>query len=198
MRLTLAIATALSLLTATTAGAQQLSGMGANLFGNYFDFRQANLGERQISEIAVGGMTVKLQGTRLDEIRKRLGGTIMSTGDATWICYHLDGTNTWFMSNALGGQEFLMMLAVETSARMPDGCEAAGPGFSLPDMGVPGLGATTADLKERFGAAAGSKIGYRHDRPGGYSNIAQYIGYMMKSGKVVGYGAGEASVPATD
>ena len=87
------------------------------------------------------------------------------------------------------------MVAVEASAKMPHGCEAAGESFALPDMGIPGLGAATADLKEAFGAASGSKISYRHDRPAGYADIAQYIGYMMKSGKVAAYGVGETSVP---
>ena len=35
----------------------------------------------------------------------------------------------------------------------------------------------------------------RHDRAGGYADIAQYIGYVLKSGKVTGIGVGETSVP---
>lgn len=185
----------LSLLAVTAVQAQQLSGIGANLFGSYFNFAKANLSSAPVSEIAVGGLKVQLQSTRLGDVQKRLGGTIKRAGDATWLCYHADSTNTWFMSNPLGGQEFVMMVAVEASARMPDGCEAAGANFTLPSMGIPGLGAATAELKAAFGAASGSKLSYRHDRPGGYADIAQYIGYMLKSGKVVGYGVGETSVP---
>ena len=40
----------------------------------------------------------------------------------------------------------------------------------------------------------GPLIAYRADRPGGYSDIAQYIGYVIKSGKVAGIGIGETSV----
>lgn len=195
MRLATVLAAALSIAAASAAGAQELSGIGANIFGNYFNFSKANLSAAPVSQISVGGLEVELQSTKLADVKKRLGGTIMSTGDATWICYHADGTNTWFMSNALGGQEFVMMVAVEAASRMPDGCEAAGENFALPEMGIPGLGAATADLKSAFGAASGSKISYRHDRPGGYADIAQYIGYTMKSGKVAAYGVGETSVP---
>jgi hypothetical protein len=180
---------------ATSAQAAGLTGMGKNIFGNYFNFAKANLSQAPVSTITAGGLKVKLQSTRLADIRKRYGGTIMSAGDATWLCYHTDNANTWFISNALGGQEFVMMVAVEAAARMPADCEAAPEGFSLPNFGIPGLGATTADLKATFGAASGNKITYRNDRPGGYADIAQYIGYVMKSGKVAGIGVGETSVP---
>lgn len=101
------------------------------------------------------------------------------------------------MSNALGGHEFVMMVAVETATRQPDGCEPANSAFAPPQLGIPGLGAAGADLQAAFGSAArGSTLAYRHDRPGGYANIAQYVGYMLKGGRVVGYGVGETTVPA--
>lgn len=195
MRLKLLVAAIVSAALLTSASAAKLSGIGANLFGNYFNFAKANLPEAPVSTITVGPLKVKLQGTKLADVAKRFGGAIMADGDATWLCYHAEGTNTWFMSNALGGQEFVMMVAVEAASRMPDGCEAAPEGFVVPDMGIPGLGATTAELKATFGAASGSKISYRSDRAGGYADIAQYIGYVLKSGKVSGYGVGETSVP---
>jgi len=61
----------------------------------------------------------------------------------------------------------------------------------------PGVGAKLADLKAHFGAASGSKVSYRSDRPGGYSDIAQYLGYMLKGGTVTGIGVGETSIPTT-
>jgi hypothetical protein len=200
MRLKLAATVFLLILASTaTANAQKLSGMGANLFGNYFNFNKANLEKAAVSSIKVGGLEVKLQSTKLADIAKRFGGAIMTSGEgsgaASWICYHSGDTNTWFMSNALGGQEFVMMVAVEASSRMPGDCQAASDKFAVPDFGIPGLGASSADLKAKFGAASGSKIAYRADRPGGYADIAQYIGYMMKGGKVAGVGVGETSVP---
>jgi hypothetical protein len=199
MRLNLA-ATALALVLAATATAEaaKLSGMGANIFGNYFNFAKANLPKAPVSSLSVGGLKVKLQGTKLAEIQKRFGGTIQKSGEggagASWLCYHAGGANTWFVSNALGGQEFVMMVAVEAASKMPADCEAASDKFTLPDFGIPSIGASTADLKATFGAASGSKIAYRNDRPGGYTNTAQYIGYVLKGGKVAGIGVGETSV----
>jgi hypothetical protein len=200
MRLTMLAAAGLALaFGATAVHAAKLSGMGANLFGNYFNFTKANLAKAPVSTIEVGGLKLNLQSTKLTEVQKRFGGTIQTLGEgsgqATWLCYHTGEASTWFLSNALGGQEFVMMVAVEASTRMPADCEPASDKFALPDLGIPGLGATTADLKATFGAASGSKIAYRNDRPGGYADIAQYVGYVLKSGKVVGVGVGETSVP---
>lgn len=194
MRPILLIAAALVLLGTPAAFAQSLSGMGANIFGNYFNFSSANLPAPPISTIRAGNMQIKLQGTRLAEVRRQFGGTIMSSGDATWLCYHSGDANTWFISNALGGQEFVMMVAVEAATRRPGDCEAVD-GFRTPDLGIPGLGASTADLQAAFGAASGNKVAYRNDRPGGYADIAQYIGYTLRSGRVTGIGVGETSVP---
>jgi hypothetical protein len=191
----LAVAALLVLLSATVGHAAGLTGMGANIFGNYFNFAKANLQQAPVSVISVSGFNVKLQSTKLTELQKRFGGTIQRTSDASWLCYHTGSANAWFLSNALGGQEFVMMVAVEASNRMPGDCEPASEKFALPEFGIPGIGATVAELKATFGAASGSKIAYRNDRPGGYADIAQYIGYVMKSGKVAGIGVGETSVP---
>lgn len=193
------VATTLAVILAATATAEaaKLSGMGANIFGNYFNFAKANLPKPAVAAIKVGSMTIKLQGTKLGEIQKKFGGTLLTSGEgagaATWLCYHTEGANTWFISNALGGQEFVMMVAVEAASKAPADCETTDK-FSAPDFGIPGVGASTADLKATFGAATGSKIAYRNDRPGGYTNTAQYIGYVMKGGKVAGIGVGETSV----
>jgi hypothetical protein len=183
---------------ASPAHAQKLSGMGANIYGNYFNFAKANLQSAPVSSIKAGPLTVKLQTTKLAEVQKRFGGDILRAGGTegvSWLCYHTGEANVWFLSNSLGGQEFVMMVAVEASTRQPGDCISAPEGFALPNLGIPGIGASTADLKAAFGAASGSKIAYRHDRPTGYTDIAQYIGYMMKSGKVAGVGVGEGSVP---
>lgn len=184
---------------ATATQAAKLSGLGAGLHGSAFNFAKANLEKAPVAGIRVGGFQVKLQGTKLAEVQKRFGGTLQTMGDgsgqASWLCYYKDGASTWFISNALGAQEFVMIVAVEASAKMPADCEPAPEKFAIPDLGIPGLGATTADLKATFGAASGSKIAYRNDRPGGYADIAQYIGYLLKGGKVVGVGVGETSVP---
>ena len=154
---------------------------------------------------------MELQHTKLAQIKKLFGGTMMSQGEnkslVSWLCYHTDGSgkaqaaNTWFISNILGGGEFVMIVAVQAAAAgsIPGDCVAAPKNFALPNMGIPGLGASLSDLKASFGAASGSTIAYRADEPGadalGTANNAQYIGYMMSGGKVSGYGVGETSVP---
>lgn len=179
----------------TPVSAAQLGGMGAAIYGNSFNFSKANLEKAPVRQITVGKLGVTLQRTRLRDVQKAFGGTLQTAGEgasrADWLCYAADGANVWFISNALGGYEFVMMVAAEAGATAK-GCDPAD--FPVPDFGIPGLGASTADLKATFGAASGNKLAYRNDRPGGYTNVAQYIGYVLKGGKVAGIGVGETSV----
>ena len=198
MRLSTAALLSALLLAATPVSAASLGGMGAAIFGNGFDFKKANLDKAPVSAIAVGKLKVVLQSTRLKDVQKAFGGTLQQEGEgssrADWLCYNAEGGTVWFISNALGGFEFVMMVAAE-AGKGSGSCDAAPAGFALPNFGIPGLGASSADLKATFGAASGSKVSYRNDRPGGYSNVAQYIGYVLKGGKVAGIGVGETSVP---
>jgi hypothetical protein len=213
MRLSLAAACLAALACAAPAHAASLSGMGANLFGNYFHFgTRPNIPKPPVRSITAGPLKMDLQHTTLAQVRKLFGGTIMSSGDdkslANWLCYHTDGSgkvpaaNTWFISNILGGGEFVMIVAVQAASadRIPADCIAAPRNFALPNMGSPGLGASLGDRRAAFGAASGSNIAYRADAPGadalGTALNAQYIGYMLSGGRVTGYGAGETSVPA--
>lgn len=192
-----AVAVLASMLVVGTAAAASLSGMGANIHGNFFRFPSPNVEKHMVTSITAGKTKVKLSETKLTDLRKAFGGTIQSGGGATWLCYAAEDATTWFISNALGGQEFVMMVAVQApGGSVPKDCEAAGAKFSTPKFNVPGLGAKTADLKAHFGATPGSggKITYRADQPGGYSDIAQYLGYLTKGGVVVGLGVGETSV----
>jgi hypothetical protein len=171
--------------------------MGQAIYGNSFNFSKANLDKPAVKQIVVGKLAVTLQRTKLKDVQKAFGGTLQSSGEgatrADWLCYAAEGANVWFISNALGGYEFVMMVAAETGPAAK-GCDAAPAGLTAPNFGIPGLGAATADLKATFGAASGNKIAYRNDRPGGYTNVAQYIGYVIKGGKVAGIGVGETSV----
>jgi len=198
MRLTTAALLAALALSVTPAAAASLGGMGAAIFGNTFNFDKANLDKAPVGAIQVGKQKVTLQSTRLRDIQKAFGGTLQRAGEgagrADWICYGAEGGTVWFISNALGGFEFVMMVAAE-AGKLSAACDPAPAGFAFPEFGIPGIGASTAELKATFGKASGSKISYRSDRPGGYSDVAQYIGYMIKSGKVAGIGVGETSVP---
>lgn len=215
MRIT-TVATSLAALLALSLpaiAADGLSGMGADLFGNYFSFgNRPNIDKPMVKTVTVGPMRMTLQHTRLTDIRKVFGGTIMSQGDdktlARWLCYQTDGkkgpaTDTWFISNILGGGEFVMIVAVQLAPMggMPDDCTAAPAKFSPPNMGIPGIGASSSEIRAAFGTInSGSKITYRADEPGadalGTSLNAQYIAYIMSGSSAVAYGAGETSVPA--
>lgn len=198
MRLRLALSAAALLLATMPAFAAGLSGMGANIFGNYFNFAKANLSDHPVTSIRAGKLAITLQRTKLRDLQKAFGGTIQTDGGATWLCYHDGDAASWFISNALGGQEFVMMVAVEATSRKPAECEAPGAAFATPVLNVPGLGAKSADLKTSLGvAASGSKLAFRADKPGGYTDKAQYLGYVLKSGVVTGLGVGETSIPTT-
>jgi len=204
MRLTLVAALVALAVGSSPVHAASLGGMGKAIFGNAFDFKKANLDKVPVNAIKVGKLEVVLQRTRLNEIRKAYGGTIQRQGDgserADWLCYYADGANVWFVANALGGFEFVMMVAAEAAKKPGAGCEDAPADFAVPSFGVPGLGAGIAELKDTFGSAPvrSGKISYRADEPGadalGTANNAQYIGYVVSGKKVTGIGIGETSV----
>jgi hypothetical protein len=198
MRLLSAALVSAFLVAAVPVQAASLGGMGQAIFGNGFNFDKANLEKAPVGTIDAGKLKVQLQRTKLKDVQKAFGGTIQTDGEgagrADWLCYGSENANVWFISNALGGYEFVMMVAAE-AGKPSKACDAAPADFTVPNFGIPGLGAASADLKATFGAASGSKIAYRNDRAGGYADIAQYIGYVLKGGKVAGIGVGETSVP---
>jgi hypothetical protein len=198
VRLVLSVLAALAL--TAPAAAAGLSGMGAAIYGNSFGFKKANLEKAPVDKIVAGKLTIGLQTTKMKDVQKAFGGTLQQAGEgsgrADWICYGTEGGTVWFISNAFGGQEFVMMVAVEVNKTTPGDCEDNDT-FKPPVFDVPGIGAKTADIKAHFGAGSGSKIAFRADRPGGYSDIAQYLGYVLKGGTVTGIGVGETSIPTT-
>lgn len=196
MRRITCLALIASLAFAAPVQAADLSGMGANIYGNYFAFTKANLDDHPVQKITAGKVDVALQRTKLSDLKKAFGGTVQSNGDATWLCYRGDGTNNWFISNDQGGQEFVMMVAVEASSSTPADCEAVD-GFPAVTFDVPGIGAKSADIKAKFGdvGGSGSKLAFRANKPGGYTDNAQYLGYVLKGGTVSGIGVGESPIP---
>lgn len=184
---------------ASPAAAASLAGIGAAIHGNGFNFSKPNLAKAPVSDIRLGTLGIKLQSSKLKDVQKSFGGTLQDDGNglsgATWLCYNGDGFAVWLISNALGGQEFVMMVAAETVSRPYAACDAAPAGLTPPEFGIPGIGASSAEVKASFGAASGNKLSYRNDRPGGYSDTAQYIGYVLKAGKVSALGVGETQVP---
>jgi hypothetical protein len=214
MKLAAVVIATLAASTLPALAAGGLSGIGADLFGNYFKFgNKPNIKKPMVNTISVGPMRMTLQHTRLSDIRKVFGGTIQTQGQdrslANWLCYQTAGgksgpaTDPWFISKTLGGGEFVMIVAVQVAPAggMPADCQAAPAKFSPPNLGIPGIGASLDDLKKAYGGAAGgTNVTYRADEPGadalGTAYNAQYIAYIMSGGKVAAYGAGETSVPA--
>jgi hypothetical protein len=81
-----------------------------------------------------------------------------------------------------------------------EGMSAAPAGFSPPELGIPGLGASLDDLRAHFGSAtvgSHSDVSYRVDRPArdglGTADDAQYVGYVVRGGRVAGVGVGETT-----
>ena len=83
-RLSAALLAALAL-TAPAYAAGGLSGMGANLFGNYFHFGKPNLPKPPVRAITAGGVRMELQHTQLATIKKAFGGTLRSQGSGSGI-----------------------------------------------------------------------------------------------------------------
>lgn len=203
MKLRLAAAVLVLAATIVPAAAAPLGGMGAMIFGNSFNFKSANLDKVPVNAISVGGMKVVLQRTKLRDVQKALGGTIQQQGEgsgrADWLCYTGEGQNVWFLSNSLGGHEFVMMVAA-SAGKPAGGCDAAPAKLGTVNFGIPGLGASTDQLKASFGSATvkSGKLSYRADEPGadalGTAMNAQYIGYTVSGKKVTGIGIGETSV----
>ncbi|RYE72774.1 MAG: hypothetical protein EOP19_30070 [Hyphomicrobiales bacterium] len=156
MKLRLA-ALCLALALATPAAAAQLGGMGQAIYGNSFNFSKANLDKPAVKQITVGKLAVTLQRTKLKDVQAAFGGTLQTSGEggsrADWLCYAADGSNVWFISNALGGYEFVMMVAAETGPAAK-GCDAAPAGLTAPDFGIPGHGAASQPLAAGPASAA--------------------------------------------
>jgi hypothetical protein len=182
----------------------KLGGMGANLFGNsFFHFGAPNLKGFPVGDVSLGRVRIDLQHTRLADVQKAYGGTIYEQGAgmgiARWLCYQGPSSSTWLLSNSLGGGEFIMMAATQ-SGPASGSCDAAPAKFPEMAAGIPGIGASTAQLTAKFGAApvgSHSDVSYRADRPAkdglGTANDAQYIGYVVRGGTVFGYGVGETT-----
>ena len=180
----------------------RLTGMGANLFGNsFFHFGAPNLKGFPVSSVSFGKVRIQLQRTRLSDIQRAYGGTIYEEGQgmgvARWLCYQGPQASTWFMSNMLGGGEFVMMVASQVG---PAGGSCDQKDVPLPQMGIPGLGSSLSDLKAKFGVppvGSHSDVSYRSDRPAkdglGTANDAQYIGYVVRGSSVTGVGVGETT-----
>ena len=90
------------------------------------------------------------------------------------------------------------MVAVQAGAGRAAAATQAPTEFTVPQLGIPGhRRRRSRDLRAHFGSAkvgGHSDVSYRADRPAkdglGTANDAQYIGYIVRGGTVVGVGVG--------
>jgi|GEM_PF-5756908 len=156
---------------------------------------------------ALGTTPLQFEKTRLEDLVTAWGGTIRSQGDAgdavSWLCYtqhartKTDTPRTvWFTSTAEmagpGGHTLSMVAVENVDAAKVSGCLSAPKGFAFPAFGVPAVGATLADLKQKFPTLHRDKQGNVYldsARPlgdGSGSSVYQALGYRLnKKGKVL-------------
>lgn len=120
--------------------------------------------------IGIDTATFALDESRLDSVRDTFGGAIQHTvadngAPLDWLCFQHGTIRTWFLSWGdvdQGGGLLTSLIAEETiAADAPDaGCKVVDDAFvPLPGNDIPGVGATLADLKARFGVATPDKDG---------------------------------------
>jgi len=127
-------------------------------------------GDYLFNPIGIDTATYGLGEARLDNTREAFGGTIQHAvadngAPLDWLCYQHGTIRTSFLSWGefdQGGGVLTSLIAEETiAADAPDaGCKIVDDVFMpLPGNDIPGVGATLADLKTRFGVAGPDKDG---------------------------------------
>jgi hypothetical protein len=156
----------------------------------------------------LGAMSLVFEKTRLDDLQKAFGGTLHAQGDAgngvTWLCFtqhaatKADTPKTvWFTSTnemADTGYTLSMVVVQNVDAAKVSGCATAPAALSFPSFGVPALGVSLNDLKQKFGSARRDRQGnvyFNSTRPtndGSGMSIYQSAGYFVnKKGVVTGF-----------
>lgn len=155
----------------------------------------------------VGAMPLILEKTTLDQLQQSFGGLIHAQGSGTdavsWLCFTQHAatkrdtpTTVWFASTvpAPAASGVSLVVAQRVDASKASGCATAPKGFAFPAFGVPGLGATLADLKGRFGVLKRDRQGnayfdsIRALGDGSGRSVYQTLGYAIgkKKGRVSG------------
>lgn len=156
----------------------------------------------------LGAAPLLFEKTKLDDLASQYGGTLHSSGDAgdavTWLCLtqhahtKADTPRTvWFTSTnemADTGHTLSMVMVENVDAAKKDGCATAPKGFVFPTFSVPAVGATLADLKQKYGSNKRDRQGnvyYDSTLPttdGSKLTIYQAVGYRVnKKGIVTGF-----------
>jgi hypothetical protein len=126
-----------------------------------------------VQAITAGPLSIQLEVTPLDAVKKQFGGTVQGAGDAgeavTWLCYAGKDAEQrpvvyWFASNdeMSGGHHEVTQVAIQAnpSGRAPKGCGEAPAALTGVDFGVPSVGAALDAVAKRLGAGAPDARGY--------------------------------------
>ena len=129
------------------------------------------LQEAPVQAITAGSLTIQLEVTPLDAVKRKFGGIVRGAGDAaeavTWLCYvgtwNQKPVVFWFISNdeMSGGRHEVTQVAVQANPGgvAPRGCGEAPASLSGIDFGVPSLGSSVDAVVKHFGAGAPSAKG---------------------------------------
>ena len=155
------------------------------------------------SGIALGAQPLVLEKTTLSEIKALMGGTSHSQGDpgsaVSWLCYtrhaatKADTPRTvWFISTSPSAPDAIDMVVVENvDATKVSGCLTAPKTFVFPSFGIPGIGASLADIKGKFGVLVRDRqhnVYYNSARAlndGSGRSVYQKLGYRLNTKGVV-------------
>ncbi|HEY4201858.1 MAG TPA: hypothetical protein VGM83_15000 [Devosiaceae bacterium] len=111
--------------------------------------------------ITAGPLEVTLESTTLDEVTKAFGGEVRETGQAgdhvLWVCYAAPDHTVWFGSSGEMSDGAVAMVAASTEKALPEwGCAPAPQQLGVPNLGLPSLGGSIANVKRLLGEAPGT------------------------------------------
>jgi hypothetical protein len=197
-----AIAAAAALSQTALAAPLAPSGIVADLLSGNWP-ASTELEDTLFEPIGIDTATYPLDEARLDSVREAFGGTTQHAvadngAPLDWLCYQHNDIRTWFLSWGdfdKGGGVLTSLIAEETiAADAPEaGCRTVDDVFvPVAGNGIPGVGATLADLKSRFGIAEpdkDGKVSYFNQatvaEDGNSWTMTKNVYYLIKNGIVV-------------
>ena len=152
-----------------------------------------------VRPLSMGGLQVKVESTRLAEVRSAIGsGAILHDGDAAdslhWLCYYsvVDSEAVWLSSSEMGGGEVIdgiTVAAIPSGASAPPGCSPLPASYRpLRLAGRLGVGASEAEVRTAFGVPEqmGAVWVYAFSGKDGRFDVDASLSFRMHAGKVAG------------
>jgi hypothetical protein len=198
------LASAIISQSVSAAPEPQLSGIITSIFGA--DFPSAVTSDQPFfKDIIFDGPAFAPAVTTMAEINEQFGGTIVAPDSTqSWLCYDAGNTRTWFYSADVdpAGKPVVNMIVTElaTTPAAAAGCATVTAAITPIDPNLPGLGATLADLKIRFGDAKPDANGHLNYGfvASGDGGFIQNIFYTLKDGVVTAVSFGQWNVQEGD